>query len=84
MVRLKLHVIVYAQVTDYALILSQLNTIAHKRLIKRAFSLHEFPSLIETVLSDKEMDGMIHRLSVTDAQTFVDVINEARITPTRP
>ena len=27
---------------------------------------------------------MIHRLSVTDAQTFVDVINEARITPTRP
>jgi len=56
------------------------NTPACQRLIKRAFTLLELPSLIETVFSSTGADDMIRRLCVDDAQTFVDVMDEVRST----
>ena len=51
---------------------------ALRRLIKRAFALHELSSLIETVFSSTDADDAIRCLCVDDAQTFVDVIDEVR------
>ena len=44
------------------------------------FAPDELPSLIE-ILSSKDASDMIHRLPRDDAQSLVDVINEARPTP---
>ena len=46
----------------------------------RAFAPYELPSLIEAVLSSKDGGNAIGRLRGVDAQTFVDVIDEARST----
>jgi len=49
-------------------------------LIGRAFSPDELPSLIEAIFSSKEEHDMIHGLLGADAQTFIDIIDEARPT----
>ena len=48
---------------------------ALQRLIKRAFALHELPSLVETVFLSADTDT-IRCLSVDDAQAFIDAIDE--------
>jgi hypothetical protein len=50
------------------------------RLIRRAFAPHEFPSLVEALFSSNDAGDRIRSLLGDDAQTFVDVINEARPT----
>jgi len=67
----------FVQSTDCAYF-PNLNTLACGRLIRRAFDLHELPSLIETIFSSKDESDEIHSLLGGDAQTFVDVMNEAR------
>ena len=62
----------------------QLNIVAHERLIRRAFTMHEFPSLVEAILSEKDVDEKIHCLPVEDAQMLVDVIDEVRFTFAHP
>ena len=52
---------------------------ACQRLIKRAFALHELPSLNEAVFSSADVDDIIRRICVGDAQAFIDVMNEVRI-----
>jgi len=46
------------------------------RVAKRAFALHELPSLIEVIFSSEDEGSMIRRLLGDDAQAFVDVIDE--------
>jgi len=46
-------------------------------LIRRAFTPHELPSLIEAIFSSKEVDNTIRCLRGDHAQTFIDVIDEA-------
>ena len=58
------------------------DTLACGRLIRRAFALHELPSLIEAIFSSKDEGNTIRCLTGDDAQTFVDVIDEVRSTPT--
>jgi len=53
------------------------------RLVRREFTPHELPSLIEAILSSNDDDEKIRCLPGDDAQTFVDVIDEARSTFTR-
>ena len=50
---------------------------AWQRLITRAVPRDEFPSLIETVFSGKKND-LVARLSGSDAQAFVDIMDEVR------
>ncbi|KAF9791124.1 hypothetical protein BJ322DRAFT_428820 [Thelephora terrestris] len=50
---------------------------AFERLIRRKFAPHELPSLIEEILMCKDVVDMIRYLPRDDAQTFIDVINEA-------
>ena len=50
---------------------------ALQRLITRAVRQNEFPSLIETIFSEKKTD-VVARLSGSDAQAFIDVIDEVR------
>jgi hypothetical protein len=54
------------------------NASACERLIRRAFTLDELPPLIEAVVSSENEDDAIRCLLRDDAQTFVDVIDEAR------
>ena len=61
-----------------SILVSQLNTVACERLIRRTFSPHELPSLIEDILSGKTEDEILRRLPVDDAQVFVYVIDEVR------
>ena len=49
-------------------------------LIKRAFTPHELPLLVEVVFSSKGERDVIRCLGEDDAQTFIDVIDEARFT----
>jgi hypothetical protein len=42
------------------------------------FAPHELPSLVEAIFSNNDADDAIHCLIGEDAQTFVDVIDEAR------
>ena len=56
------------------------NTAACGRLTRREFSPHELPALIEAILSSKDKGDIIQCISGDDAQTFVDVIDEARST----
>ena len=46
-------------------------------MIRRAFALHEFPSLIEAIFSSKDESDAIRCLLGDDAQAFIDVIDEA-------
>lgn len=62
------------------LIVQSFLLLACERLVARTFAPHELPSLIEAILSSKEGGGTIGRLRGDDAQTFVDVIDEARST----
>ena len=48
---------------------------AWQRLITRAVPHHELPSLIETVFSGRETD-VADRLKRSDAQAFIDIIDE--------
>ena len=50
---------------------------ALRRLITRAVPRDEFPSLIETVFPGKKAD-VVDRLSGSDAQAFIDVMDEVR------
>lgn len=59
------------------------NTLACQRLIDRAFSPDELSSLIEAVFSSADEGNKIRLLHGDDAQTFIDVIYEARSPPTR-
>ena len=59
------------------------NVAACGRLVKREFAPHELPSLIEAIFSSNDGDEMIRCLPRDDAQTFIDVIDEARSTFTR-
>ena len=54
------------------------NTLACGRLIRRAFALHELPSLIETVFSGEDEGNTLQHLYRDDAQIFADVIDEVR------
>ena len=56
---------------------------ACRRLIERVFAPGELPSLIEAAFSSKDETDMIRRLRGNDAQTFIDVIDEACHPPTR-
>ena len=56
------------------------NTPACRRLVERAFAPCELPSLIETVFSSKGDCDEASNLLRVDAQTFIDVIDEARST----
>jgi hypothetical protein len=53
------------------------------RLIRRAFAPHELPSLVEALFSSNDASDRIRSLLGDNAQTFVDVINEARPTSAR-
>ena len=59
------------------------NTTAYGRLVRREFTPHELPSLIEAILSSNDDGEMIHCLPGDEPQSFVDVIYEARSTFTR-
>jgi hypothetical protein len=50
------------------------------RLIRRAFSQDELPSLIEVIFSSENAGDKISSLLGEDAQTFIDVVDEARST----
>ena len=54
------------------------NALACGRLIRRAFAPHELPSLIEAIFSSKDEGDAIRGLLGDDAQTFIDMIDEAR------
>ena len=56
------------------------NVAACGRLVRREFVPHELPSLINTILSSHDKDEMIRCLPGDDAQTFIDVMDEARST----
>ena len=45
------------------------------------FAPNELPSLIEAIFLSKDEGDTIHRLLRDDAQSFVDVLNEARLYP---
>jgi hypothetical protein len=51
------------------------------QLIRRTFTPHELPLLIDAIFSSDDEGDMILRLSGDDAQNFTDVIDEARSPP---
>jgi hypothetical protein len=81
-VRLHLFLRRHVRYADRSLIFSAFSTStpARERLIKRAFALHELPSLIEAIFSGNDADDTIRCLLGEDAQTFIDVMDEARFT----
>lgn len=54
------------------------NALACSRLVKRAFALHEFPFLVDTISSNKDEGDRVGSLHRDDAQDLVDVMDEAR------
>ena len=50
------------------------------RLVKRAFTLDELPSLIEVIFSSQDESDTIRSLLGDDVQAFVDVMDKARPT----
>ena len=80
MVRLQLRLRRPVWNADCSLILSQPRRPACGRLIRRAFTLHELPSLVEAIFSNNNASETIRSLLGDDAQTFVDVIDEVRPT----
>ena len=61
-------------------ILLNFDPLAFGLLIRRAFDPCELPLLVEAVFSSKNEREIIRSLSGDNAQTFVDVIDEARCT----
>jgi hypothetical protein len=59
------------------ILLPQLRLPARERLITRAFAPHELPSLVEAIFSSNDAGDATRSLVGDDAQTFVDVIDEA-------
>ena len=57
---------------------SDSNTPAIERLISRKFVPHELPTLIEQFLMCADVGAATRRLPKDDAQTFINVIDEAR------
>ena len=56
------------------------DTPAFEFLIRRAFSQHELPLLIHVIFSGGDESEIVRCLSGRDdAQTFIDVIDEARL-----
>jgi len=53
------------------------NIAACGHLVRREFTTHELPSLIEAILSSNDEGEKVRCLPGDDAQTFVDVIDEA-------
>ena len=53
-------------------------TPACRRLIGHAFTPDELPSLIEAIFLSKDERDAIYSLPGDDAQTFIDIIDEAR------
>ena len=51
---------------------------ACRRLISRAFSPHELPSLIEEIFTRKDEGKMIGSLGRDAAQSLIDVVHEVR------
>ena len=51
---------------------------ACRRLISRAFSPHELPSLIEEIFTSKDEVRMIGSLARDAAQSFIDVVHQVR------
>lgn len=60
---------------------SDSNTPAFERLISRKFVPHELPALIEQFLMCADVGVATRRLPKDNAQTFIDVIDEARCAP---
>jgi hypothetical protein len=81
-VRLHLCLRRHVRYADRSLIFSAFSTStpACEHLIGRAFALHELPSLIEAIFSSDDADDTIRCLLDEDAQTFIDVMDEARFT----
>ena len=52
-----------------------------QRLVGRAAQEEEIPFLLETVVSSMKVAGIVECLRGRDAQTFVDVVDEVRVTP---
>ena len=67
---------------DHCPVLFQFWHSALRRLIRREFLSDELPSLIEEILPYKDVDDMIRRLPKDNAQTFIDVMDEARYSST--
>ena len=59
------------------------NPPACRRLIRRGFAPHELSSLIEAIFSNEDEGGVIRRLLSDNAQTFIDVMDEVRLTYAR-
>ena len=60
-----------------ALIAPNCDVVAYRRLIGRTFDrLRDLPSLIEAIVSSEDKGETISRLSVVDAQTLIDVMDE--------
>lgn len=55
---------------------SALGDFACRRLIRRTFSPHELPSLLEALLSGDDGNRTIYQLSASDAQALLDVVEE--------
>lgn len=53
------------------------NKLALQHLISRAVPQHELPSVIETVFSNVKAADVVKCLQESDAQTFIDVLDEA-------
>ena len=53
------------------------------RLIKRAFAMPDRSALIESIFSNKDGIKIVRGLHEDDAQSFIDVIDEARYTLAR-
>ena len=60
------------------------NALAFERLIRRQFVPCELLPLIEKLLASKDMGHAIRHLAEDDAQTFIDVMDEARYEPGLP
>lgn len=55
----------------------QYSSLRGGRLIRRAFTLHELPSLVEAIFLNEDEGDTIRSLLGDDAQAFIDVIDEA-------
>ena len=52
-----------------------------QQLVSRAAQREEIPFLLETVVSSMKVAGIVECLRGRDAQTFVDRVDEVRVTP---
>jgi hypothetical protein len=56
------------------------DTLARRRLIRRAFCWKELPYLIKAAFSDENQREVIRRLPMDDAQMLIDAIHQASLT----